>query len=147
MQATAVTQATTVMPATSNILRMTEISWPLTTAGTQAGAVMKATTGPSTPRHQKQQCLQKQWSRQQHGERPTAAETIGTSQRQQQKGDPEKQGSQLLESSQQQYKKQLGCQQHNMDANSTIMDAKNLYVFAEICQKVIRMAKNLRRKK
>jgi hypothetical protein len=69
---------------------MTAILRPLTTAGTQAAAGMKATTGSPTQygRHQKQGCLQKHCSQQQHGGRPTAAETIGTSQRQQLKGDP-----------------------------------------------------------
>ncbi len=55
MQATAVKQATTVMPVTSNIKDDSNIL-PLTTAG------MQATTGPPTQyeRHQKQGCLQKQ---------------------------------------------------------------------------------------
>jgi hypothetical protein len=62
----------------------------------QVTAGIKATTGPPTQyeRHQKQECLQKQESWQQHGGRPTEEETIGTSQRQQQKGDPQQQGCQ-----------------------------------------------------
>ncbi len=72
-------------------LRMTAISWPLTTAGMQATAGMKATAGTSaytvwTP--PKAGMLPKNWSWQQHGGRPTAAETMGTSQLQQQKRDP-----------------------------------------------------------
>ncbi len=53
---------------------------------------MKATTG----HHQKQGCLQKQCSRPQHRGRPTAAETRGTSQHQQQKVGPQQQGCHKL---------------------------------------------------
>ncbi len=57
-------------------------------------------------------------------EEATAAETIGTSQHQQQKGDP-----------QQQYQHKQGRKQHNMNGNNSL-------VFAEIRQKVTRSAKN-----
>jgi hypothetical protein len=101
MPATVWLQATAVTPTTTEgqqqaTLRMTAISWLLTTAGRQTRAGMNATTGLTTQYgcHQKHRCLQKQWSRLQHGGRPTAAETIGKSQHQQQKGDPQQQGFQ-----------------------------------------------------
>jgi len=101
MQATAVTQTTTVMPATSNF----NDDGNIMTAHNRrkASNSRNESDGPPThERHQKQLegeggkvgswkgrsegaegCLQKQ-----HGGRPTAADTIGTSQRQQQKEDP-----------------------------------------------------------
>jgi hypothetical protein len=61
MQATAVTQATTVTPATSNIKDDSKI---MTTHNSrkQVTVGMKATTGPPTQygRHQQQRCLKTQ---------------------------------------------------------------------------------------
>jgi hypothetical protein len=58
----------------------------------QATAGMLATTGPPTQygHNQKQDACKH--NKHQHGGRPTAIEIIGTLQRQQQKGDPQKQG-------------------------------------------------------
>jgi hypothetical protein len=80
------TQAMTVMPATSNIKDASKIM----TARNNRNAINSRNESKQYGRHQKQGCLQKQCSRQQHGGRPTASETMGTSKRQQQKGDLKK---------------------------------------------------------
>ncbi len=125
MQATAVTQAITVMLTISNIKDDCNIM----TAHNSRNASKSRTesnnrTANTVQTLSKAGFLSKTVKPTTAWREATAAETRGISQHQQQKGDP-----------QQQYQHQQGCQQHNMNAH-------NLFVLAEICQKVIRTAEN-----
>jgi hypothetical protein len=89
MQATAGTQAATVTPATSNINDDSNIMTAHNSKNASNSRNVSNNRMANTyGRHKKLGCFQKQLCRQQHGGRPTAAETRGTSQPQQQKGDP-----------------------------------------------------------
>jgi hypothetical protein len=113
MQATEVTQATTVMSATSNIKNESNFMTAHNSRNESNNRTANTVWTPS-----KAGMLAKTVN-QQHGGRPTAAERIGTSQCQQQKGDPQQQGCQNSLDSQQLYLHQQGRQQHKKDANKS----------------------------
>jgi hypothetical protein len=94
MQATEVIQATTVKPTTSNIKDDSNIMTAHNSRNASNSRNESNNRTASTVWTPSKAGMLAKTVRQQHGGRPTAAETIGTSQCQQQKGDPQLQGCQ-----------------------------------------------------